>query len=293
MPRRNHGEVRPLPPKKSARGFIGVFALLAAALVVWTVWYGFWHTHWHEGWARTAAQVLPFPVASVEGDIIWYGEVSELANRYESLRDLEANEGFSLAASALVDLKHTEHFALELGVNLSDISEVDQEGVEDLLAMTGWNSDEYDQYVAYPQALALAVEQAVYSSQEYQLSARLEIEELYDQINRGVPFIDIAATNSDHLSAAYNGDLGEVGVEDIDLGLRSIFELKADEVSPILETETYFAIVLVEEVFEDEEEGTIVSARIITIDKVGLSEALEVFTRTQDVNVILPGIVLE
>ncbi len=294
MPKRLHGETRPKSPQKSFRGFVGIFVLLAVLFAAWVVWFGFVQSHWHTGWARSVVRVMPIPVASVEGEVIWYRDVSELANGYESLRELDAYSGFSLAVAELVKMKHAEHLAEELDVSVSTASDRSDEDLEDLLKATGWTPEQYQQYVTEPQRLAIEVESAVYAYAEYQEAALAEIEELARQVDSGVPFQDVASADSDHLSSEYGGDLGEVELTDLDPGLESIFDLEEGEVSEILETETYFAIVLVKEAFDgDDEEEAAVSAWMITVDKTGLAYALEEFATKQSVRIFLPGIVLE
>ena len=236
---------------------------------------------------------MPIPVASVNGDFIWYGDVSELANGYEALRELDPYVGFTIAAESRVEIALMEQLAESLGVEQPHVAFERSPELEELLRETGWTQEEYERYTLYPQALAVRLEEAVFSSNFYQTSARHEIEELRGEVERGVLFSDVAKSDSEHLSASYGGDLGMLTAGELDPGLESLLDLEIDEVSEILESDTYFAFARVYDQSENEDGEPIIYVQIVTVNKVGLDEALKNYRDEQNVRMFLPGIVSE
>ncbi|MFH1632179.1 MAG: peptidylprolyl isomerase [bacterium] len=275
---------RSLPRKYLALFFV---LFLLAAIVAILV-FGFLFGHWHQGLARSASRVLPVPAASVEGGIVWYRDVVELAAAFEASKDGADSyaSAFDEALEVAVERKHMEQLADYLGVVVTDDEiqayEVEEGSLNEFLDFVGWSVKDYRKHVVRPLLISQHSEDAVYKADDYQLAALARAEKLYDDIELGIDFGDLARMYSDDISSEYNGDIGYFGKDDIYEGLESVFDLEVNEVSGVLDGGEYFAIVKVYDSIEDDGE-VLLALKIITVGKAGLDEVMEEFSRGREV----------
>ncbi|MDP2631442.1 MAG: peptidylprolyl isomerase [Candidatus Uhrbacteria bacterium] len=265
---------------------IAVFILVVFVGFVFVIGFGFYFGHWHHGFARTVARILPLPAASVEGDIIWYHDVVELAAAFELGKENKVFDSFDEALDVAIDRKLLTHLAEDIGVEVSkdEVADyaLDDPSLQGFLDELRWNEADYRKYVVAPLLLSQGAEEAVYGADAYQNEAYDRAKKLLDDIERGIDFGDLAKQYSDDISSDFEGDIGYFGEDNIDAGFLPALELEFDEVSGILDIGTYYAIAKAYDVI-GEGEDLLVGLQIITVNKAGLDKVLEEFTKDRDV----------
>lgn len=248
---------------------------------------GIYMDHWTNGPVRTFTKIIPIPAASVNGEMIYYDDVAELAT-LTAATDVSEEDPFAVALEVAIRRKHMEQLAAEFGIDgdqlLKESDEtIDQELIQDL----GWSEKMYRRHILRPLLIAQALEQEVYTSAEYQEPAHQRMEGIVNNIELGINFTDLAIQYSEGGAAPAGGDIGYVTRDELEEGLRPLFDLDADEYSDILEADTFFAVGYVYDVIEVLGEKEQIGAQIITINKQTLAEALEEYIPQQEVKVFV------
>lgn len=287
------GAEKQLPKRSIPVSYILAFFVFCLSVALIGIFlFGFYVGHWYQGPARTIAQIVPLPAASVEGDVIKYIEVVELAAVLDLAEETDIlSTPFDRALEMLIDRRHLEHLAEELDVQIYqediDAYDLSTQEIQDFLTQVHWAEDDYRRYVVEPLLLSQALEEAVYDHREYQGVALAEIESIVENIGFGISFIDLAKQYSDDPTAVIGGDAGYFTLDELEPGLEPAFGLELEEVSDILETHDYFALAQpYDEIIEDEERVK-VGLRLITIDKNDLDVALEEYKKGRTVKIYL------
>lgn len=270
---------------------LAFFILVSTVGLVLTAMYGFYVAHWTNAFARQISSIIPLPAAEVEGEFIAYHDVLDMTALL-SRTDGSDEDPWGSALGYLIDRKHVEQLAHELGVSVTEkeVAEypVDQSVLEDLTQSAGWGESEYRRYVVKPLLYAQRAEMAMKEASLYQDRARGEIEGILEKIDAGVAFTDLARQLSEDISASEGGYLGYVTADELDSGLAQLFTLDPGEVSAILETNEYFAIGYVYDVVPGlEDADTQIGLQLITVKKDGLDSALEVFSQDREVKIFV------
>lgn len=267
------------------------FVLVLFFVGTFSLYLGFYKSHWHNGFARSIVSVVPLPVASVEGETVWYKEVIELSLIFDFQDDSNhLEDAFDKALEIAIDRRHLEQLADDLSVSIleSDVLNYEIKNENEFLTKIGWSEKDYRKYIVRPLLISQAVESTAYSSLEHQKIAHAEIESIKENVDLGVSFIDLAKQYSDDSSSVLGGDVGYFKKSDFGEGLESIFDLEVGEVSEILEAEEYFVIAKVYDVILDEnKERDQVGVYIITVDKNDLSVVLEEYKKGREVKIFV------
>ncbi len=230
---------------------------------------GFKSQYWHHGIARVVAGAVPFPAASINGESIKYGDVAEMANYFEIVIGVHQDQSFLQGLEYLKRLAYMEQLATELQIETSAAQEFESLAY---LGELGWSKKDHEKYIEYPHGLQIALEEEVMQSEEYQAEAIGRVVAIQSDLDVGFEFSGVATQRSAHLSAQNGGDIGYFELGDLPEGYESLVELEVDQVSEILQTETYFFIAYVYDYVEADEPQ--IGIKIITVDKQGLSSAL-------------------
>ncbi|PIX62017.1 hypothetical protein CO057_03155 [Candidatus Uhrbacteria bacterium CG_4_9_14_0_2_um_filter_41_50] len=250
--------------------------------------HGFYFQNWHTGAARVAAKFLPIPAAIVEGDIIWYKQVSETANLLIAAEE-ESEGAFDMALEAVIRQVYVEHLAEELGVSVTrdEVSAYEVDMIDGFLEEVGWSEREYRNYVVKPLLLAQKTEEALLNSYDYQAIARDDLAKVLLDLELGIPFSDLAEQYSEDGSAVFGGDIGLFEKFKLPVGMEPVWDLEVDQVSEILDLGDSYALVKVYDNVVLEGERTHVALQVILVKKATLSEVLEDFARAQEVKVFV------
>lgn len=265
---------------------LGVLFCLAAFLIgVLFVGSGFYVRHWTNSVARTMSHIIPLPVASVNGDIIYYDDVAELALFFETNGD---DDPFVQALETTIRRKEIEQLALELTgwQNFHDVN-TQQPRDEELMNALGWNDKQYEKYIIIPLSIATIAESSLYDSEKYQAPAHLQAEGLMNDIELGIDFTDLARQHSDGGAAYAGGDIGYVTKDQLEPGLETLFNLEPEETSVILEADRYFAIGKAYDVIYVDDVREQVGLQIISVNKLTLADVLENIQDEQKVKIWL------
>lgn len=265
--------------------------LIFISLVFFVGVHGFYFQNWHTGAARVVAKFLPIPAASVEGDIVWYKQVSETANLLDVFEDTGSQDVFELALEAVVRQKYILHLAEELGVTVSkdEINSypINEQEIATYLFDIGWNEKEYRKYVVTSLLYAQKTEEALLDSYDYQAIARDDLAKVLLDVDLGIPFSDLAEQYSEDNSNVLGGDIGLYMQADLPLGMENVWSLNVDQISEILDLGDAYALVKVYDDVVLEGERTQVALQLILVKKATLSEVLEDYARTQEVKVFV------
>jgi len=275
---------KPIP-----RSYLVVFFSLVLFFVTFSyALFGFYLEHWYAGPARIAARVLPLPAALIEGEVLWYEDISEFANVFEvSGKDVgtDITDPFQSGLERASRNIHLEHFATKLGIEVTKAElenyEIVDESFELFLESVGWNEKRYRSYVVRSLLLAQKLEAEVLSNAEYQTKVYAEMENVLQDIELGLSFDDVAIQSSEDVSAEIGGYSGFFTKEDLPEGLQSAFSLDLYEVSDILETEEAFYVVRPYEIVGFGEDRLQIALQIIVRNKQLLAPALDAFIETQ------------
>lgn len=274
---------------RASHGF-ALVVLIVALLALFFGLYGFYYGHWYQGPARGISHALPLPAATVNGDIIWYDDVVELAVLFEAT--VGEGDAFSEALDTAVRRAHVEDLASELDVSVSkDEQRAFMAEVEDLEAFLdeiSWSERQYLRYVVEPLLLQQIVEEAAYGSRDLQSVAFAEIDRILSSYNEiGIAFDDLAAQYSEDPSSVLDGDVGFYEQHELPEGYEDVWSMEIGEVSDVLETHDTFAIVFVYDELLEEEARTHVAFQVIVVNKSPLSEVLEEYAPEQNVRVFV------
>lgn len=273
--------------KKIPRSYIVLFFFIVLFFISFSyVFVGFYFNHWYTGPARIAARVLPLPAVVVDNEIVWYTDISEMANVFAVASEsfvTEIDDPFQFAINRNVSNTHLNHLADQLGISVSRTEvreyEISDTDLDVFLKKVGWTESQYRRYIVEPLLIAQVTEEAVYSSSELQSSAKERIENIERDIQLGIKFSDLAVQYSDDLSSDNGGFIGLFTDEDLPIGLESVFNMEVDAVSGVLETPTDFAIVYINDATEIDDERVRVGLQIITIHKDSLADVLDEFVK--------------
>lgn len=242
-------------------GFFGVTLVLA---------YGFIFGHWYKGIMRTLAYI-PVPVAEVGGQKILYKDVVELAVVAEHQ---QKEDPFVQALETLTDRAYMRSLADELGTGVSQEElasySLDQDQLNEFLNSVKWSLDDYRHYVIEPLLLYQAVGEEVLNSSKHQTVVLAEMENIQENIERGISFTDLAIQYSEHPSASIGGDLGYLA-PDQDSELYSAMQMDIGEISGILDIDEFYMIATVYDVLENENGDKTVGIQVIALKKDDLS----------------------
>lgn len=263
---------------------VGLFGLIfGAALLV----KGIYLDHRYNAPVRTVTKIVPVPAANVNGEIIFYSDVAELAS-FVASQKVDSEDPFADALEISIKRKHTEQFAEQFGIDQDQLlNEYTATLDYPLIESLGWSEKLYKRLVLGPLLVAQRLEEEVYASSEHQEPSRLRMEGVLTNVEVGIDFTDLAIQSSEGGAAAAGGDVGYLKKEDLDEGLLPLFDVEVDEVSEILEAPTYFAIGYVYDAIEVEDERVQIGVQMITINKLTLAEVLETYVPEQDVGIYL------
>lgn len=235
--------------------------------------------HLHRGVFRTMARVAPFPALVVNGDVVWYREVSERANALESLAGMPEGGAFVRAVELAIQYKVLLALADELGINVPeterDAFAVTDQALSRLKSEAGWRNGDYLRLGAGSFVLAERLEAAVLENVEAQENARKRMARVEDKLAQDVPFTSVAVQYSEGETASLGGDLGYVDVATLPNAL-AVFAASAaiDDISGVLETEKGFWLLSVEDVIASDNAPRHVWLRAIEIKKDLLADVL-------------------
>lgn len=255
------------------------FLFLIAALA--SIAFGFYRAQAHHGFARFVARILPLPVARVDGEWVWYREVSERANALEAIAGLSSDEAVLRAIDLAERAAIVRMIAKELGVTVTN-DEVTAFTTDDaeLIALrdaAGLTESDYRRYGVTPYVLAQKTEAAVRASLVYQAPARARLERIVLKYDEGIPFADLALAYSEGDTAYLGGDLGYVDPAMLPSPLgTAAASLATDSMSDILETEDAFWLLYAVDRLAAEDEATaMVRVRAIAIKKDLLGDVVD------------------
>ncbi len=269
---------------------IAFVLLISVSMIFFIGVHGFYFQNWHTGSARVVAKYLPIPAASVEGDIVWYKQVSETANLF-SVVDNGQEDAFESAFEAAIRQKYILHLAQELGVTVTkdEINSypINEQEIATYLFEIDWSENEYRKYIVTPLLYAQKTEEALLSSYDYQAIARGELDKVLLDVELGIPFSDLAVQYSEDSSAVFGGDIGLYEQTDLPAGMELVWDLEVDELSDILDLGDAYALVKVYDDVILEGERTNVALQLILVKKATLAEVLEDYAKTEDVKVFV------
>lgn len=281
----------PIPPVAAIpRRFLvlGVALAVVVGAMVGT-WMTFYRWHAHQGVARSIARWLPLPAGHVDGDVLWYRELSERANALEALAGVAAEDAFGQAVVRAQRDAVAAQLAAQLGVYVTDeeiAAFVAQDAELALLqSEAGWTARDYRRWGVAPYVLAEKLEEAVLRDASLQAYARGRVEKLVGKLEEGLQFADLALQYSEGDTAYLGGDLGFVDPTTLPEPLATaVLSLAVGDVSDILETDRAFWLLTVT---ERAEESGVPRVRVIEIKKDLLGEILTRALGTADVAVWL------
>ncbi len=264
--------------------FIYFFFLFFVVFGFIFVIFGFYKNHWDSGLPKSIARILPFPAAVVEGDKVLYSSAIE----YASLYKFSNNNGDYFEAGLLraVNMIHLFALADELNVSISK-NELNEYALDDLdgdfLKAVGWTENKYRKYVIKPLILSQELELAVYNSHDYQKRALAKVDSIYQNIEMGIDFDDLALQYSESLSSDNGGFIGFFEKDDLANGYEALFDFELGQVSEVIETDRTFVIAKVFDIVEIDDERVGVGVQEIVVKKDELSEVLDRFIEGREV----------
>lgn len=257
---------------------ISVLVFLFLVLAVWGV--GVYRYNWNDPITRRMLRVVPYPAMVVEGQVVtmneFYKQLDILTyfsdNLFalapkgsQALNETDKREGVTskivkdrLVASYLeenqVDITEEDKTRKLQEILASDLDE--QQIREAVGSIYGTSLEDFRRYFVEPLARMERAEKFLQESSSV-AELRLKAEQVRKDIEaKVITFESAARANSNHSSAVNGGDLGYFPRgERLPLLEEKIFSLAVGQMSDILETETGFHLVLLEDKKEVEVEG--------------------------------------
>lgn len=273
--------------QKRSPMYAWVILVIAILLgLVGATWISVYHFHAYKGPFSLVASILPVPVARVGKNVVLYRKASDFARVFALNENDEDAQGEPLLEATMRLVYHAElqQLAKDTGVTVTNqeiqaaLAEV--EGLEAFLEDVDWSAQQYGEFVIKPLLLAQAAEHSVYSLDEYQNQSFARAEKLRADIDAGIAFTDLAEQYSSDASAGGGGFLGYFTQEELPAGTEEVFDFAVGEVSDVLSLEETFAIVRVHDAVVVGGERIQVGLQIITVQKDGLVDILDVYAES-------------
>lgn len=224
-------------PKRSLlSALLGVVAVVVvivlAGLVVLGV--GIYRFHWGDTVTLSIANVVPYPIAVVDAELIRYNDytadVKTLKHYYQKQVEQNPNLVEQVSDDEIQDSVKTRmieeaiirNIAKDLKVTVADDdiasawSEVtgngqvsDEEITKTLSDIYNWTPEQFKEHIIRPFVLRQKVSEALNRDETYQADVRAKAENVLAEVKKGeTSFEDLAKKNSDDSSAQKGGDLG-------------------------------------------------------------------------------------
>lgn len=212
----------------------------------------FFVTHAMNGLARPLSKFVFIPAAVIDGQIVSYRQVIELAHGLRGFSQITNDvSAFDEALQISVYREYIKTLAQDHQVTVSKDELVayplDQTVIASGLTMSGWTEIDYRKYIIEPLLLAQKTALAVDSDSQYQLEALATMESFRKKLTQGMPFADVAENFSQDPSALSRGDLGVMSLAAMPAWLRPAASLEPGQISEVLSaSETYWTVTMVE-----------------------------------------------
>jgi parvulin-like peptidyl-prolyl isomerase len=258
-------------PNRKLVVIAGITAL--SSLIITLVTFGvlIYHYKSEAKVVRIAANIVPYPVLSVNGNVLWntetYGsylfELSSIRKFYESQgQDLTTDDG----KKQLVELKE------QLMTQLEDQQLVSQEAAKQRIKVTpkeiddefnkltenaggpdkvketlqklyGWTVDDFKKKIRFS-LVQQKLADKISNDSSLNGVAKAKAEDLLKQIKGGADFAELAKTNSEDSSASAGGDLGFITKgQTVAEFEEAAFKLEVGQVSDIVKTQFGYHII--------------------------------------------------
>lgn len=258
-------------PNRKLVVIAGVSALSALLITLITFGVLIYHYKSENKIVRMAANIVPYPVVSVNGNILWnsetYGsylfELSSIKKFYESQgQDLTTEDG----KKQLAELKN------QLMTQLEDQQLVSQEAAKQRIKVTpkeiddefnkltenaggpdkvketlqklyGWNVDDFKKKIRFS-LVQQKLADKISDDQSLNGVAKAKAEDLLKQIKGGADFAELAKANSEDSSASSGGDLGFITKgQTVAEFEEAAYKLEVGQVSEIVKTQFGYHII--------------------------------------------------
>ncbi len=243
---------------------------------------------------KIAARIIPYPVASVNGNILWntvtYNqylfELSSIQKFYQSQGvDLNSEEGKKKLAQLKNDLITQlennlliEQQASKYGIKVSqkEINDKFDQLVqnaggldkvkETLSKLYGWNTNDFKDKIRQS-LVQKKLADKILSDPELNKSAQTQAQDVLKQVQAGGDFAELAKKYSADGSAASGGDLGFFGKGQMDPDFeKAAFALDAGQVSGVVKTQYGYHIIKVTEKKDDQIRASHILIKGIDLD---------------------------
>lgn len=209
-------------------------------------------THAMNGIARSLSGLVLIPAAVVDGRIVSYRQIVELAHGLRGFSQITNDaSAFDKALQLSVYREYIKALAQAHQVAIVN-DEVAAYPLDETVLAAGlltsdWTEADYRQYIVEPLLLAQKTALAVESDDWYQGEALATMESLRKKLTQGMPFADVAENFSQDPSALSRGDLGIMSLATMPTWLTSAADLEPGQMSEVLSArDTYWTVTMVE-----------------------------------------------
>ncbi|HAL50576.1 MAG: hypothetical protein UU40_C0007G0029 [Candidatus Uhrbacteria bacterium GW2011_GWD2_41_121] len=249
--------------------FFLFFALCVVMIGACLIYNNIYRTHQNSALNRTLTELFSLPAGSINGDWIYYDDVFELDQMAQV--QYPGEDHFARAFDAAVREKLLEQLKAELGVDPQPTwQDVDEEDYQ----IYGWTRSDYDRHVLEPLALSFLLQDSVLSCELCQQDVRMEMEHVASLLDSGIEFSDLAIQYSQVASSQFGGDIGLIGYENLDEGLKELWDYELGKRSGIIELDDSYVIAQVYDIVSSGEKRDLIGVEMIVLYKNELSEVI-------------------
>jgi parvulin-like peptidyl-prolyl isomerase len=268
-------------------GLVGIVVVALAAIGVAS--FGLYRLKWDNRVTTIITHVLPYPIASVNGESIRYSDYQDDVATVKRFFELELSKPGASAADmpsegeiqkgvldrliqTAVLLQEAERFDLsvsdeEIDAEFTRVTSVQGNAAQQIQEMYGWSVDEFKQKVMVPYLLQAKLTEILGKDETLAGDAKRRAEEALAKALAGEDFSELAATYSEDPGSKENGgDLGWFGkgvmVPEFE---EAAFALEKGGTSGLVETQFGWHIIRLDDAKEEDGVASVKARHILVM----------------------------